>query len=162
MASVCASALRPRGTACRRCSIILCIAATPRCSKSTMLTVGDTVAGRFLLRAKLGVGGFGQVWVARDNRDDREVAIKFMHEVHRVNARVLSRFAQEAEILQRLDHPAIPRAIACGTTKEEPYIAMELVSGESLHVLLDRRSNGGEPMSGKMIRAVFGAVVSAV
>jgi serine/threonine protein kinase len=81
----------------------------------------------------LGAGGMGEVWLAKELRLDREVALKLLPaELTRDPARV-SRFEQEARAASALNHPNVCHIYALGQTREgQHYIAMECVEGETL------------------------------
>ena len=95
------------------------------------------VAGRYLLRARIGAGAAGEIWSAVDPGIGRRVAIKFMRipeglsPPHR--AEWESRFLLEARAAGRLSHPGIVSVHDVGTASDgRPFIVMELVDGQSL------------------------------
>jgi hypothetical protein len=97
----------------------------------------DTFGGRFTLIGEAGSGGMGIVYEAKDRESERRVAIKVITGLPSPTER--ARFAAEAEVLERLDHPAIVDYVDHGLTATgEPYIAMEWLVGESLSRRLDR------------------------
>lgn len=77
----------------------------------------------------LGRGGMGMVYKATDRRLGRPVALKFIHGDDRG---LIQRFLQEARAQARLDHPNICKVYEVGTVDGKPYIAMELVVGQTL------------------------------
>jgi eukaryotic-like serine/threonine-protein kinase len=81
----------------------------------------------------LGAGGMGEVWLARETRLGRKVALKLLPaEVTRDSARV-SRFEQEARAASALNHPNVCTIHALGETADgQRYIALEYVEGETL------------------------------
>jgi hypothetical protein len=94
--------------------------------------------GQYEILEKLGEGGMGQVWKARDTQLDREVAIKVLPEAFAQDADRLARFEREAKLLASLNHPGI--AVVHGLHEEEGirFLAMELVPGEDLSLRLHR------------------------
>ncbi len=95
---------------------------------------GTLLAKRFEIQSLAGSGGMGAVYRAHDRELDSVVAIKVLRDRFS-----LDRFVREAELLASLDHPAIVRYVARGTTPDdEPWIAMEWVEGESLAERLKR------------------------
>ncbi|MBI2898559.1 MAG: protein kinase, partial [Planctomycetes bacterium] len=91
-------------------------------------------AGRYKLVEKLGAGGMGTVFRAKDLELDRTVAVKVMNTWSR-GGDVEARFRREAESIAKLDHPGIIQVYDCGSEGEIPYYAMELLRGESLDAL---------------------------
>ncbi len=103
---------------------------------SEPLSVGD----RYTVERELGRGGMATVYLARDRRHDRAVAIKVMR-AEVVGDRGAERFLREIGILARLQHPNILALLDSGTTGEatpRPFYVMPFVEGESLRQRLTR------------------------
>ncbi|HBP20682.1 MAG TPA: hypothetical protein DEA08_23200, partial [Planctomycetes bacterium] len=92
--------------------------------------------GRYEVLEELGRGGMGRVLRARDPELGREVALKLL--LAKAEPDLALRFQREAELLARLDHPHVVRAHEAGRDPAGPYLAMELVRGESLQARLNR------------------------
>ena len=91
------------------------------------------VLERYRLHRTLGSGAFGTVWLARDERLDREVAVKVVP-----RARILGRrFAREARAAARLSHPGIVTLYEAEIDDEAAYLVSELVRGGTLADLLE-------------------------
>ncbi len=88
------------------------------------------VAGRYTLRQKIGEGGMGEVWVARQTEPvTRKVALKLIKTGMDSKA-VVARFEQERQALAILDHPNIAKVLDGGLTPGgQPFFVMELVNG---------------------------------
>ncbi len=97
---------------------------------------GELVASKYRLERPLARGGMGSLWVARHVELDVEVAIKFSA-MERGAAHDL-RFRREARAAARLKSPHIVHVFDYGFDRGEPYIAMELLEGETLRELLER------------------------
>src|SRR5262245_24238733 len=91
---------------------------------------------RLELVSRLGAGGMGDVWRARDLELRRDVAVKFLPERFAADPGRLGRFAQEARAASGLNHPNIVTIHDIGQTSGLPYIVMELVVGETLRDLV--------------------------
>ncbi|WP_369248643.1 protein kinase [Streptomyces sp. R41] len=97
---------------------------------------GRLIAGRYRLLSKLGHGGMGTVWRAKDETVDREVAVKEPrvpdHLPERERANAFERMRREARAAARLDHPAVVNVHDVAVVDGQPWIVMELVQGRSL------------------------------
>ncbi len=85
---------------------------------------------------RLGAGGMGEVYRARDTRLGREVAIKVVSSRHSPTREHLDRFEREARSASALNHPNIVSIYELGQMESTHYIAMELVEGQTLRQLL--------------------------
>ena len=97
---------------------------------------GRVVAGRYRLLSRLGHGGMGTVWRAKDETVDREVAVKEPrvpdHLTEQDRATAFERMRREARAAARLDHPAVVTVHDVAVEDGRPWIVMELVHGRSL------------------------------
>ncbi len=91
---------------------------------------GLVIAGRYTLVEKIGEGGMGEVWVAKQTEPvKRKVALKLIKTGMDSRA-VLARFEQERQALAMMDHPHIARVLDGGLTPTgQPFFVMELVNG---------------------------------
>ena len=101
------------------------------------------VLGRYRLERRLGAGGFGVVWLAWDEKLEREVAVKVMPREHGSGERV----EREARAAARLNHPGIVAVYELASDDHEVYLVSELVRGRTLAELLQRR-RGVRPRRG--------------
>ncbi len=86
--------------------------------------------GRYTIEARIGIGGMGTVYVARQDRPKRKVALKLLR-TSSATGNLRRRFEREAEILGRLRHPGIAEIYEAGTHDSElgpvPYFALEYI-----------------------------------
>jgi predicted ATPase/serine/threonine protein kinase len=108
---------------------------TPSSAPSTLSP--GTRFGSYEILERLGAGGMGEVYRARDTRLEREVAIKTLPLGLCSHPQALSRFDQEARSACALNHPNIVTIYELGHVDGTRYIAMELVIGETVRKLLD-------------------------
>ena len=100
---------------------------------------GQLVAGKYRLERVLGRGGMGDVWLARNETLDVEVAVKLLRK-EADGPEAGSRFLQEAKAAARLTHSSIVRIFDFGIAERgEPFIVMERLVGEDLATVLQRR-----------------------
>jgi len=98
-----------------------------------------TTLGRYVIERRLGQGGMGAVYAARDPELDRKVALKLLHPgLAEPGSQARARLRREAQSLARLSHPAVVGIHDVGTAGDHVFIAMELVEGSTLSQWLDR------------------------
>ena len=102
-----------------------------------MTTAAGTKLGRYEIRAQLGAGGMGEVYRARDEKLNRDVAIKVLPVSLSQDADRLRRFEQEAQAAGALNHPNILAVYDVGMHDGSPYIVSELLEGEELREQLN-------------------------
>jgi eukaryotic-like serine/threonine-protein kinase len=98
------------------------------------------LAGRYELVARIGIGGYGEVWRGTDSVLARPVAIKLLQAEHTVVPEAMMRFRAEARHAGALSHPCIAHVYDyCEpAAPDPPFLVMELVDGLSLAELLSR------------------------
>jgi len=92
--------------------------------------------GPYVIERLVGRGGMGEVYKGRDPRLDRTVAVKVLPDGVTASPQTLTRFLQEARAASALNHPNICTIYDVGT--DPPFIAMELLEGETLQQQLTR------------------------
>jgi serine/threonine protein kinase len=93
----------------------------------------------FELLGPIGVGGMAAVLRAHDTQLDRFVALKILPPEMATDPENIRRFHQEARAAAKLDHENIARVFFCGEDQGLHFIAFELVEGENLQAILERR-----------------------
>ncbi len=124
--------------------------------------------GRYQVLRKLGQGGFGVLYVARDTGLDREVALKFLRPEHLTRPQVVQRFLQEARSAAKINHAGIVTVFECGQVADTNtradgtvYIAMELLQGESLGARIKRERRLAPALAIGICRQVAAALGAA-
>jgi serine/threonine protein kinase len=97
-----------------------------------VLTVKDLDLGRYHIAEQIGAGGMGVVYRARDQRLDRDVALKVLPPGSLTDHASRSRFRKEALALSRLTHPNIAVVHDFDTLDDTDFLVMELVPGVTL------------------------------
>ncbi|PYS61396.1 MAG: hypothetical protein DMF74_16460 [Acidobacteria bacterium] len=107
-----------------------------------MTIEAGTKLGRYEIRSKIGEGGMGEVYLARDTQLDRLVAVKILPAQIALDQQRLHRFLQEARAAAALSHPNIAHIYEIGEADGGYFIAMEYVEGLPLEQKI-----GGRPLA---------------
>src|SRR5215831_5476934 len=98
--------------------------------------VGRLLDGRYEIAGRLGEGGAGFVYRAKDAKLGRLVAIKVLQQHTASQPEWLRRFEREAKVLSALAHPNIVTVTDSGIDEGLPYLVMELLQGKMLSELI--------------------------
>ena len=121
---------------------------------------GRTLGDYQILR-RLGVGGMGQVYLARQLSLKREVALKLLRDELNKNQTALLRFQAEAEAVAKLNHPNIVHIHQMGEAEGLRFMALEYVEGRNLRDHLARKGPPDLPVTLSIIRQVVLAIQQA-
>src|SRR5205823_6076779 len=117
--------------------------------------------GDFQLLRRIGHGGMGQVYLARQLSLKRQVALKLLRDELANDRTALKRFKVEAEAIARLTHANIVQVYAFGEADGLRYMALEYVDGRNLREYLDRRGPPDLTVALSIIRKVASALQQA-
>jgi serine/threonine protein kinase len=109
------------------------------CPSCGHIDVVPAKLGQFLLLDLMGEGGMGGVYRATDETLGRQVAIKVMLASLGDDPEFITSFRREAQAIARLNHPHIAQIYSFGQEKGQPYIVMELVSGNRMDGLMEKQ-----------------------
>src|SRR6478672_1288627 len=121
---------------------------------------GRTLGDYQVLR-RLGTGGMGQVYLARQLSLKREVALKLLRTDLATNSTALLRFQAEAEAVAKLNHPNIVHIHQMGEFEGQRYMVLEFVDGRNLRDHLARRGPPDLPVTLSIIKQVVLALQKA-
>ncbi|MCW5207767.1 serine/threonine protein kinase [Desulfobulbus sp. US2] len=123
------------------------------------LHINELIDDRYLILDKLGKGGMSVVYRALDKENDKEVALKFLNPVNTLPyLELVVKFRNEVKVISKLDHPNIIKFHATGDYNGIPYLAMEVLAGDSLAGLLKK----GVKFSTDEALALVGKVAEAL
>ena len=117
-------------------------------------TEGRLLAGRYLVRREMGRGGMGSVYEAFDTELQRWVAIKVLRSVLQLDSHARERFAREAALMARLQHPSIVRVLEVGEAEDSPFLVLELADAVPLSRLLGKLVKGPHTAISDVARAL--------
>ncbi|HEX7139759.1 MAG TPA: protein kinase [Vicinamibacterales bacterium] len=106
--------------------------------------VAGSRLGPYEVISRIGAGGMGEVFRARDTRLDRTVAIKILPAEFADNAQLKTRFEREAKAISQISHPHICALHDVGSTEGVEYLVLEFLEGETL---ADRITRGPLPIA---------------
>jgi eukaryotic-like serine/threonine-protein kinase len=109
----------------------------PQWLRSRAPSLAGRTLGNYEVLSRLAAGGMGEVYLARDTRLGRQVAIKLLPSVDQLNSERVRRFEREARSASALNHPNIITIYDIGTCDAGRYIVMELVEGLTLREILE-------------------------
>jgi WD40 repeat protein len=112
--------------------------------------------GSYEVVEKLGEGGMGEVWRARDARLNRSVALKVLPTGMADDPTRRQRFEQEARALAALNHPNVVAVYDVGQSDGQAYLVSELVDGESLRKMIERGPVAGRKLIDIAVQAAEG------
>jgi serine/threonine protein kinase len=102
---------------------------------------GETVSGKYLVGALLGVGGMAAVYSARHSVLQRDIALKILHKRYATDRELSARIVREARETAAMGHPAFVHVHDAGVTEDGcAYIEMESLDGRDLHSI--RKTDG--------------------
>ena len=121
----------------------------------------SALAGRYSLERELGRGGMGVVYLAREVRLDRLVAIKLLPPARASDAKLRERFLREARTAAKLSHPHIIPIFTVDEVGEFVFFAMAYVAGETLTERVVRRGPLAPSEAARVLREIAWALAYA-
>ena len=101
--------------------------------------VGTLVDNRYQVKSRLARGGMSTVYVATDQRLERDVALKVLHPHFVSDDTFLDRLAREAKAAAKLSHPHVVGVLDQGTDGQTAYLVMEYIKGHTLRDVLNEK-----------------------
>ncbi len=115
------------------------------------------IEGRYAISSRIGAGGMGEVFKARQIDIERDVAIKILSVQIEGTAEAAQRFLREAKVLSALEHPHIVRLYHFGMSGSRPYQVVDFLDGISLSTRLEQG-----PLSLEEFGQIFAQIIDAL
>lgn len=131
------------------------VSVSPTAIGGDMLIAGHVIQARYTIRSTLGQGGFGAVYLAHDNRLNREVALKATFDK---SHHAIKQFESEAILLAHLRHPNLPTVSDHFSEGNEHYLVMDYIPGEDVGARLMRQGTLSENETLAIILPVLDAL----
>lgn len=128
----------------------------PKKSQSSAFLGRGTRVSHYQVEKKIGAGGMGEVYLARDTKLNRPVALKFLPAQYASDESFKTRFKREAQSAAALNHPNIITIHEVAEYESRPYIAMEYVEGRSLRNLIGEKDLSADQAIDIFLRACEG------
>jgi beta-lactam-binding protein with PASTA domain/predicted Ser/Thr protein kinase len=122
------------------------------------MAVPTIIGERYDLERPVGRGGMAEVYLGRDRRLDRPVAVKVMHDEYAGNAAFQARFEREARAMAGLNHPNMVQVYDYGRENGAPYIVMEYVRGKTMRDLVREQGPAPPERAAEVMADVAGAL----
>ncbi|MDO9397778.1 MAG: Stk1 family PASTA domain-containing Ser/Thr kinase [Herbiconiux sp.] len=123
--------------------------------------IGRLIDGRYLVKSRIARGGMATVYLATDQRLERQVAIKIIHGHLADDAVFKERFVQEARSAARLAHPNVVNVFDQGQDSDMAYLVMEYLPGVTLRDLLKDYKKLSTEQTVDVMDAVLGGLAAA-
>src|SRR3954470_14037743 len=136
-------------------------AASSTTADPLFLSLQEALAGHYALERELGRGGMAVVYLARDVRLDRPVAIKLLPPDLAAHDKLRARFMREARTAARLSHPHIVPIHAVDEVRGYVFYVMSYVDGETLAERVANRGPLPPRETSRMLQEVAGALAAA-
>jgi serine/threonine protein kinase len=114
----------------------------------------DFKIDRYLLLELIGQGGMGRVYLAKDTRLGRRVAIKVLSKERTSNPRAITRFQREAKVGAQLQHENLVRIYDEGEAAGIRYLVMEHIDGKNVAQLIGERGSVAWPEAARLTRQI--------
>ena len=109
---------------------------------------------RYLLLDLIGQGGMGRVYLAKDTRLGRRVAIKVLSKERMSNPRAIARFQREAKVGAQLQHENLVRIYDQGESSGIHYLVMEYIDGRNVAQIIGERGSIAWPEAARLARQI--------
>jgi eukaryotic-like serine/threonine-protein kinase len=109
---------------------------------------------RYLLLDLIGSGGMGRVYLARDTRLDRVVALKLLAPERLSNPRAVARFQREARVGAQLQHENLVRIYDYGESNGRYFLVMEYIDGKTIGTLISEQGPMPSATAARLLRQV--------
>jgi serine/threonine-protein kinase len=123
--------------------------------------VGKVLDGRYRIESRIARGGMATVYLGKDLKLDRTLAVKVMHPALAQDDDFVHRFIGEAKSAAALSHPNVVAVYDQGTDGPHVFLAMEYVPGRTLRELLDERGRLGPRQALEIMQPVLAALGAA-
>ncbi len=123
--------------------------------------LGRTIAGKYQIEAKIGQGGMGSVYRARNVVTGKVVALKVLLEDLAAYPSFVERFLHEARAAARITHPHAINIVDCGREDDVVYLLMEYLEGETLTEVLKREGPFSPARAARILTQICSALAEA-
>lgn len=123
---------------------------------------GAFFADRYEIKSQLGRGGMGMVYLAKDWKGEKQVALKTLLPKYAQLPQAVARFTREIEAVRRIDHAAVVKIYDSGKVDGTLYYAMEYVDGKSVRSWMRERKKRGKHVGLNSTVRILGMICGAL
>ncbi|HMB53364.1 MAG TPA: tetratricopeptide repeat protein [Thermoanaerobaculia bacterium] len=134
---------------------------TRTAARSPSLAAGDLLAGRYRIVERLGAGGMGLVYRARDERLSVDVALKVLRPEHGADGEVATRFTRELLLARQVTHRHVVRIHDLGEEGDLAFLTMDLVDGRTLKQVMAEEGKLAPERAVEIARQLAAALAEA-
>jgi len=127
----------------------------------TIFEPNKTLAGRYVLRNRIGRGGMGSVYLALDKKNGQYVALKMLHPKYSGSRQAVARFVREVTTSRNLNHPGIVKIFDARKEDNMLFYTMEYIEGKTLRRWLQTRHRLAFPSVVRVLCLVAEALTHA-
>ena len=124
--------------------------------------VGDVIAEKYRVESLIGQGGMGVVYKVVELVSGETVALKIIGQKHVASEKATKRLIEEGMLTRGISHPNIVQVYDIGLHGEQPYIAMEYIEAQPLHIWRNTKLQTGETVSVEVVAKIITEVLDGL
>lgn len=139
-----------------------CGASIVSSAKSTDPHIGKMVAGRYRIQRRLATGGMGEIYIAKHDTLNQQVAVKLLHRRYASDERIVKRFFNEARSFCRVKHPYAVGILDFGRLENGTlYLVTEYIEGKPLNLFVSNRNGLSAKVVVRLARQIAEVLAAA-
>ena len=127
-----------------------------------MYAAGDLIANKFKVERTIGQGGMGVVYRAIETATNIPVAVKVINQTNVGSKKSVQRLLEEGVTARKISHPNVVSIYDIGLDGEQPYIAMEYIDGQPLHVWRGQKVAMNETVPVKLVEGIIKEILDGL
>jgi serine/threonine-protein kinase len=125
------------------------------------MEIAMVIANRYQIISKIGAGGMGVVYRARDLKLENEVALKMIRYDRQTDDQARKRLYQEVKLARLINHPHVAHIYDLGEWEEHEFLSMEYIDGQTLQQYLKKKGPLPLPEGMRLLRQIGQGLLAA-